>query len=297
MGLMKLQSVEVKKSNLDASVNFICKGDFPGYLEARYVRRSPEYIICYLSSQSGCSQGCQFCHLTATKQIDLENADLAAYEQQADIVLKYYDSLNQPAQRIHFGFMARGEILANPHITKEKDYSILQMLAHKALDRNLFPRYTISTILPKIILGRRLIDMFPVIHPDLYYSIYSMDPIFRKKWMNNALPAEEGLDMLTAWQEKTRKIIKLHWSFIENENDSPESVLAICDAVNARKLRVDVNLVKYNPASDQRGRETDVVVVNNLAGLLRRELPDAKVKLVDRVGNDVYASCGTFVPK
>jgi len=295
---MKIESVEVLKSNLDASVNFVCKGDFPGYLEARYVRRSPEYVICYLSSQSGCAQACRFCHLTATGQTQLANANLSGYEQQADIVLKYYDSLNQPANRIHFGFMSRGEALANPNLTMEKDYSILQMLAHKAMDHNLFPRYTISTIMPNCIKGKKLIDMFPVIHPDFYYSIYSMDPTFRKKWMSQALPAEEGLDMLAGWQEKTRKIVKLHWAFIEDENDSTDRVSAICDAVNVRKLRVDINLVRYNPHSPKLGKETADGTVKQNVLLIQSLLPkETKIKVVDRIGFDVSASCGLFMAR
>lgn len=74
---------EILHSQEDASVNFIWRGEYPGMLEARYVRRSPEYFVCYLSSQSGCKQACRFCHLTATKQTSLIDVPIADILNQA----------------------------------------------------------------------------------------------------------------------------------------------------------------------------------------------------------------------
>src|SRR5437588_13051932 len=55
------------KSGLDASVNWDRPADV-GRIEARYVRRCPDYFVVYLSSQTGCAQRCRMCHLTATGQ-------------------------------------------------------------------------------------------------------------------------------------------------------------------------------------------------------------------------------------
>ena len=71
---------------------------------------------------------------------------------------------------------------------------------------------------------------------------------------------------------------------------------AICDAVEARGLRVHVNVVRYNPFDPARhGAEPDEAVIARNAALFTRRLPEARVKVISRVGSDVQASCGMFV--
>lgn len=58
----------------------------------------------------------------------------------------------------------------------------------------------------------------------------------------------------------------------------------------------EVNLVRYNPAGVGLGAEPDEATIQRYANQLRRGLGSKqRVKVVDRVGRDVYASCGTFV--
>lgn len=100
------------KSGQDASVNW----DRPagvGRLEARYVRRCPDYFVVYLSSQTGCAQGCRMCHLTATGQTRLRDAMFGEMIEQARTVLEHYRREGPSARTVHFNFMARGEPLAS----------------------------------------------------------------------------------------------------------------------------------------------------------------------------------------
>src|SRR3954464_11714111 len=95
-------------SSQDASVNW----DRPaavGRMEARYVRRCPDYFVVYLSSQTGCNQGCRMCHLTATGQTRLRDATLGEKIDQARTVLDHYRREGRMARSVHFNFMARGE--------------------------------------------------------------------------------------------------------------------------------------------------------------------------------------------
>src|SRR6188472_633182 len=95
------------KSALDASVNWDRPADV-GRVEARYVRRCPDYFVVYLSSQTGCAQGCRMCHLTATGQTRLRDVSPDEIIEQVDTVLDHYRRNAPPARSVHFNFMARG---------------------------------------------------------------------------------------------------------------------------------------------------------------------------------------------
>jgi len=290
-----MSDLQILHSQEDASVNFIWKGDFPGMLEARYVRRKPDYFVCYLSSQTGCKQACKFCHLTATKQTTLIDVPIVDILNQARTVLEYA-ATQEPAKVVHFSWMARGEPLANHYVTNNSR-ELLTQLYDLAAEYALAPKYMISTIMPKLVENKSLSEMFPFIHPTIYYSIYSLNPEFRKKWLPNAMEPNLALDKLAEYQYQTGKLIRLHWSFIRGENDSDTDVASIIEAVKARKLRINVNFVRYNPASDQHGLEADGDVIESHTLQLRLAFPEATIKTVARVGRDVYASCGMFLQK
>lgn len=288
----KMQTT-VLPSSLDASVNWVTEGDFPGKIEARYVRRCRNYFICYLSSQTGCDKACRMCHLTQTGQTRMVDVDLDDYFRQAADVLAHYDT-QEPAEIVHFNFMARGEVFANPNVREHGD-ELIDGLAEMAVARNLVPRFKFSTIMPEELCEIELAKLFPRHNPDIYYSLYSVNPAFRRRWLPKALPAELALAKLARYQDVTRKIPVIHFAFIEGENDSAEDVEAICEAINAAGLRVDINVVAYNPFSPQQGREPAANVIERNARIFGALLPGAEVKLVNRVGFDVKASCGMFV--
>ncbi|MBY0233027.1 MAG: hypothetical protein K2W96_27410 [Gemmataceae bacterium] len=199
------------RSAQDASVNW----DRPagvGRIEARYVRRCAGHVVVYLSSQTGCAQGCRMCHLTATGQTALRDVARAEYLEQADAVLGHCRT-QEKARSVHFNFMARGEPLANPHLLGEAD-GIPGDLAGRAVALGLRPRWLVSTIIPKEFGERRLEDVFVVQAPEVYYSLYSMDERFRRRWLPKALPAAEGLDRLASWQRASYKLVKLHHAYI-----------------------------------------------------------------------------------
>ena len=106
-----VERYEPAPSRLDASVNFVKLADV-GRIEARYVRRTDDYVVVYLSSQTGCRQACRMCHLTATGQTKLRDTTREELLEQADLVLDHYRA-QQPARSVHFNFMARGEPMLN----------------------------------------------------------------------------------------------------------------------------------------------------------------------------------------
>jgi adenine C2-methylase RlmN of 23S rRNA A2503 and tRNA A37 len=280
-------------SSQDASVNWDRPADV-GRIEARYVRRCPDYVVVYLSSQTGCNQGCRMCHLTATGQTRLLDVTFAEFLEQAQTVLDHYRREAPPARTVHFNFMARGEPLANAVFLADAD-ALLGELADRAVGLGLRPRYLVSTIFPRELGGRLLEDVFIRYHPEIYYSVYSVSEKFRRRWLPKALPAAEALDRLASWQRHTYKICKIHYAFIAGENDSEADVHAICDALESRRLMVHVNIVRYNPYDPRRhGMEPPEEVIWRNAKIYQARLPQARVRVIPRVGYDVQASCGMF---
>jgi 23S rRNA (adenine2503-C2)-methyltransferase len=278
--------MRILSSNIDSSVNFI-EQQLTGFIESRYVRRTADYFIAYLSSQTGCNRGCRMCHLTATKQTQFTNCDLQDFANQLDTVFAHYDR-DLPARYMHINWMARGEPLANPTIT-ETSTELLLRLGRMAGDRNLPVKFNISTIMP-LTMRKSLVEMFPMIHPTIYYSIYSTDRDFRAKWLPGALPVGRALEMLAEYQNFSRKIIKFHGAFIRGQNDGDKDINALMSAISSHGIRGEFNVVRYNPFSVEQGEESPHVDI--IAQMISQYMP---CKVIPRVGQDVYASCGTFV--
>jgi 23S rRNA (adenine2503-C2)-methyltransferase len=288
--------VKVLASRIDESKNFVSIPSSQGLIEARYVRRQKEYFIVYVSSQTGCRKACRMCHLTQTGQVHASDLTVDEIVTQAAEVLSWYDRNAAPASVVHFNFMARGEPFANPHILNGGAELVAQLSA-QATRRHLIPRVKFSTIFPADLQTNGLAGLFGGFNPDLYYSIYSVDSMFRRRWLPKAMAPEEALALLKDYQQQTRKIPVLHFAFISGENDSEESVRQICSAVNKIRLRVDVNIVRYNPHSARSGVEPSEDTILRNSTIFENSLPGSRVKVVPRVGFDVKASCGMFVSR
>lgn len=280
--------MKILYSNIDKSVNFI-ENQLTGFIESRYVRRTDEYFIAYLSSQTGCNRGCLMCHLTATKQTMFTNCDLTEFVTQLETVFSYYDR-DIPAKTLHINWMARGEPLANPTIT-ETSTELLLRLGNMAKDKNLQVKFNISTIMP-ITFKKTLVQAFPIITPTIYYSIYSTNSVFRNKWLPAAMSVDRALELLAEYQQVSKKIIKFHGAFIKDENDSEKDVTAMLGKIKSFGIRGEFNIVRYNPYSINQGEESPYI--DSLHGIISEYMP---CKIISRIGPDVSASCGQFFQK
>ena len=276
-------------------MNFV----FPNGQEARYVRRNDNYAIVYLSSHGGCDQACRFCHLTQTKQVEMEPATPADFFLQALKVLTHYHDQVQsgkepPVQRIHFNWMARGEPLLNPHLA-EHWANISGHLRDMASQLGVHDvRFKISTIMPQYRVNMdHFGDVPAVFRPTFYYSAYSYSPEWRRRWLPKALPLERGLTALQEWQKEWGGNVVLHWPFIKGENDSEQGVEMILSLVSAVRLKTRFNLVRYNPYSPVQGEESPEDVLQARFQQIAAKWPGSKI--VSRVGFDVKASCGMFI--
>jgi 23S rRNA (adenine2503-C2)-methyltransferase len=285
----------VQKSEIDQSVNFIHPRT-EGFIETRYVRKVDDYFVCYLSSQTGCNRGCKFCHLTTTGQTSFVHVDNFGYQHQSQIVLSYYQGQvehgqAEPARKVHFNFMARGEPLANPFMINQGD-EIIAGLAARAREDSLLPKFNISTILP-IQLKKPLEEIFPAITPTIYYSLYSIRDDFRQKWLPGAMPVREALVYLKRYQDFSKKIVKIHHAFIKGENGDRQDVIAMCDLLDEYGLIYEFNLVRYNPFSPNEGTESSQDAIDRNLEIIGQRTR-GKVQTIPRVGFDINASCGMF---
>ncbi len=276
--------MKILESQIDQSVNFV-EDALIGFTESRYVRRVDDYFIAYLSSQTGCNRGCAFCHLTATGQTRSLDCDHEDFMQQARTVMAHY-AKDRPARYMHWNWMARGEALANRWLI-ENATELLMDLGKLSLDHGVKPKFNVSTIMP-LTMRRRLIDMFPIITPTIYYSMYSADDAWRKRWMPAAMPIDEAIHQLREYQSISKKTIKIHGAFIQGENDQPDQIRAMIDKLQG--LAVEFNIVRYNPLTSEQGEESPRLL--KIQAHLNDHFP---TKIIPRVGPDVQASCGMFV--
>lgn len=283
--------VQVLNSNIDRSVNFV-EEQLVGFLESRFVRKCDEYFIAYLSSQTGCNRGCTFCHLTATGQTSFVDSSHNDFMAQAIQIFKHYRADAIRAKYMHYNFMARGEPLANKILLESGD-ELLIKLGQIAKGEGLPAKFNISTIMP-MTLKQSLVDTFHYVNPTIYYSLYSTSPEWRKKWMPAAMNVDDALAMLKEYQSFSKKMVKIHHTFIAGENDSVEEIHNVCDAIDKHELLCEFNLVRYNPASPDQGVESDPLVIDRNMKIMTDRFR-GKVQIIPRVGFDVKASCGMFV--
>ena len=284
-------------SKIDTSVNFVVPAGDGGFYDSRFVQREPDYFIVYLSSHSGCNQTCRFCHLTATGQTMMKQATLDDFIKQASLVLKHYDSnINQPAVTVHFNFMSRGEPLLND-VVVNNTCELFSSLSDLAAQLGLVSKFKISTIMPEGFDGNKLSSIFQDPRAMLYYSLYSVDPIFRKKWLPHAMLPDKALFFINVLQTTNNRDVAIHGAFIKDQNDSDINAFEMVSLLNSYRIKFKFNIVRYNPYDSRYGIEATEERINRIFEIVVgcKVFAKSPNRIVPRVGEDVKASCGMFV--
>ncbi len=281
-------------SKFDSSINFVKPTvDRNGFFESRFVQRDPSYFIIYVSSHSGCNQSCRFCHLTALGQTSMEVADWSAIVEQVKEVCLHPIVRKRIAEtkptRVHVNFMARGEPLLNPILFGPFYETLAGRIKGLAGIEDI--RFNVSSIIPAS-LRVPLVRLLDYPTATLYYSLYSLNPSFRKRWLPKAADPKDALRAIADYQQKTDKEIVIHGAFIKNENDSREDIETLKRLPQDYGIKARFNLVRYNPLTPTQGEESPYIES------ILAEIADAwgspESRIVPRVGPDVYASCGMF---
>lgn len=279
-------------SKIDQSVNFI----FPNgrsVFEARYVARpNRKHISLYVSSHDGCRMGCKMCHLTATKQNTMTHLSPMDYARQISVLMDWHRCHPEHKDRtINVNFMARGEPLMNVNVVNHWS-RLWEVMCGAAMRRDM--RANISTIMPHHMATRSLKSILGN-EPNVYYSLYSFNPEWRRKWLPGAMNPILALEKLMDYNRLDGgPVPTLHWAFIKGENDSKDDVYQMVRLFRMHDIRARLNIVLYNPVPNTEETPTDMVKwaferLNTALG------SHSDSKIVPRVGTDVYASCGTFI--
>lgn len=302
---------KVFHSELDSSFNIWVDG-----FEARFVQRSPDYFIVYLSSMKGCDQSCRMCHLTATGQTDSTPAYSRDFVKQFQAVIdellrrKCFGILRD-TPLIHINYMARGEPLLNRTLIEEfqRIHERMWDYYYEKTRKRVNLKPIISTIFPQAMhcgVGAR--EAFRTLNrltettwvPSIYYSLYSMNEGFRKKWLGKALDPERALVYLNYYDSITKGYHdvtnKIHFALIEGENDDYQTHKEIVKALGQDHLwslhDIPLNLVRYNPVNEVHREAWDEsydVVASHYQQM------GHPTKIIPKVGFDIKASCGMFL--
>lgn len=295
---MNLTTPTILTSEIDNSVNFLHATKDGGKFEARFVHRpGTDYFIAYVSSFSGCDQACRMCHLTSNGETTMSPAnELQLINQIDDAVVharQYYPFL----KKMHINFMARGEPLLNELLFNERDWPKIVRRIHNRYS-HLEITERVSTIMP-VGVDENLWWLNETPSTILYYSLYSMNKQFRRRWLPKAQDPYDALHRLHRVSRASAfEKVRFHWALIQNENDLDITALRIIgDLANypeffpsSARFKPRLNLVRYNPPNDKSQESPRYEVYSEI---FRRYGFD--VKTIPRVGHDIAASCGMFV--
>jgi adenine C2-methylase RlmN of 23S rRNA A2503 and tRNA A37 len=225
----------------------------------------------------------------------MKSATLEDYTHQFSTVMQHVREQAPPVERVNVNFMARGDCLANPTVLLQ--YPALYDAYATMVPPKARLKMNMSTIMPHTVAKRSLVDVFRDKPAHLYYSLYSTQDAFRKRWMPKAIPYQLALDKLKEYQDVTGHEVTFHWAFIRGENDNPQDVDHLCRAIQAMQFNATkFNLVRLNPPPGTDMQEPEEPALKELWSAVNSVMKDARGRgrIVERIGKDVNASCGMF---
>lgn len=289
------------RSQDDDSINWIFHITDTQIIEARFLQRDPHVGIFYLSSASGCSLSCRMCHLTQTGQTQDIPVMIDDYVDQLDVMIEHLTKERRLVNitDIHINFMARGDVFNNPHFIHEFPSLIAQINAIARFD-GFIPHYKISTIFPQTSplntaeslttwMKEHIWDAPEDI--EIYYSLYSLNPTFRKRWLPKALDPQIIGEV---FHDRTTRL-RLHHALIPDANDSDLDAQAIVNYLEQYNIYVRLNLVHYNPYGEPTMTPFDPQGHSSYRKVLESSSHILSTQIVVPRGFSSKASCGQFV--
>lgn len=250
-------------------------------VETVWIPDPPRQTVC-LSTQVGCAMGCRFC---ASGLGGLQRSLTAGeiVEQALHVRALVRRTLNDPQARIsNVVFMGMGEPLAN-YAAVLKAIRILNAPQGMGIGAR---KITVSTVgLPKQI--RRLAE--EDLQINLALSLHAADGSLRRKLIPRGhFPLAELLSACRYYFERTGREITLEYVLLGGVNDTPEQADKL--AAIARKLRANVNLLRYNPVAGLPFARPGAEATFEFQQRLRKKGVNVHVR--SSRGADIDAACG-----
>jgi 23S rRNA (adenine2503-C2)-methyltransferase len=229
-----------------------------------------------VSAQAGCAMGCTFCATAG----DGLHRNLRSGE-----ILEQVLHLRRAAERAvtHVVFMGMGEPLANYDATVSAVRALVDPQRFNLSAR----RVTVSTIgLPGKI--RRLAkENLPI---TLAISLHAPNDALRRQLIPaaKATTIDEIVSAAQAFFRSRKREVTLEYVLIRGVNDT--GLCADGLARIARRLRCNVNLIRYNPAPPRPFERPSAAAAKDFAERLRRQGVNVQVRRSR--GLDADAACG-----
>ena len=268
-------------SKLDTTQKFIFTTDTGKVLEVAYIDKNDGKDILCVPTQSGCTQGCLFCHMTGSGLAWATN--LTADEIATAVELTRALMGLSDEKPLLVSYMGCGEPLRNPS----------PMLNSMLLLKVVVPqiRFGLATILPRgseerLIQVGRFIKRHKI-NLKVHLSLHFTDDVVRQKWMPSAAALIPSLDLLRWYRDYTGNKIEIHYSPIQGVNDSFEDAQKLSSLIAPA---TPIKLLHFNPKEglpsvpSEQTNEFDYWLHN--LGLT--------TELYTPPGRDIGASCGQF---
>ena len=239
--------------------------------------------VC-ISSQIGCSVGCQFC-ATGSAGFKRNLSEWEIVEQ----VLFFARDLKKNGNRVsNVVFMGMGE----PFLNYDNVLSAIKMLNDKD-GFNLGARHiSVSTI--GVVEGIRKFTEEDL-QVNLAVSLHAPDNVLRSKLipLNKTYPIEKVLAAVDEYIKKTRRRVMFEYIMIDGVNDGEKQALALVKLL--KKPLYFLNLISYNPTGHCEFKPSRDLKIKKFKEILEK----AGLNVTQRYefGKEIKGACGQLAGK
>lgn len=219
---MKL--LEKIKASQDSTVKFIIQLDSGQIMELSYIDNDTNKDIICVPTQTSCSMGCRFCHITDIKdKLLCKNISGEDIANGVDLVVGELGLTKNSNKTLLISFMGSGEPLLNVDNVFDSMIDIRENYEDIYYDTVRFGMATCmpnnaSTALSKLEQMVTDAGLDLKLHLSLHYT--SDDK--RKEWMPNSASIMYSVILLDSYRLRTGNQVEVHYAPIEGVNDSKQ---------------------------------------------------------------------------